>query len=131
MAPTPQELVDGQEIDVKIVPHHQEGEGLTGKTGDGGGPNLLKLAFTGTAVVGGIVGLWWLYNRIFRRRSPSGNAGGGNGTPGKKLARRDYSSVKIEEELQHEFDAALNDEGFLGFLEELGEAGLLEQIAEP
>jgi len=116
--------VDGEEVQLKILPHHQKAEAKK----SGGGPKLLKLALTGTAVIGGIVGLWWLYKRFFsgKKKAAAKKTNGTTGEGGGKLRRREVIVDEFGDELQGAFEEALDDEGFLEFLLELEEAGVLE-----
>jgi hypothetical protein len=108
--------VDGEEIKMNIAPHHQ-------KHPHNQGPSIVQVALTGAAVVGGIVGLYMLYKRFFGRRNNPDDTND-NARPG-KLVRRTFGG-DIEEEVRAVYDEALQDEGFLEFLEEFEADGLFE-----
>jgi hypothetical protein len=126
MAPKPEEgPVDGQEVDLKIVPHHQS----EAKSQGGGGPNLIKLALTGTAIVGGIVGLWFLYKKFFgKKKGGEKPNNGGETRNGRMLLKRELEGENVEDTLLTVYETALQDEGFLEFLEELDDAGFLDEL---
>ena len=132
MAPRPENPPDSEEVDVKVVTTRHDKEANRG--GGGGGPNLLKLALTGTAIVGGVIGLWWLYKRFIAgkrhnaSRRPPPESNDGNGATRVRMTKRDFNGEEIDEKLLDVYETALQDEGFLGFLEELGEAGLLNEL---
>jgi hypothetical protein len=102
--------IDGQEIKLDIAPHHQKHPEKKE------GPSLLKVAFTGAAVVGGIVGLYFLYKHFFGKKDEEKKEGG-------KLRRRGVEFEELEEEFQGVYEAALADEEFLEFLKEVQEKG--------
>jgi hypothetical protein len=108
--------VDGEEIKMDIAPHHQ-------KHPHNKGPSIVQVALTGAAVVGGVVGLYMLYKHFFGRRDNRDDANG-DARPG-KLVRRAFGG-DIEEEVRAVYDEALQDEGFLEFLEDFGDDGLFE-----
>ena len=111
--------VDSQEIRMDIVPHHQKHH----KTDN----SLVKVAFTGIAVVGSIAGLYLLYKHFFGKKgenietAPNGK---------RKLRKRDFKVDDFEERVTSLYAKSLNDEVFLEFLEEAQDAGLLNFLAE-
>src|SRR5437763_15054434 len=68
--------VDGEQIELKLTPHRQAHKPNTGFP-------LAKTLFTGTAIIGGIVGLYFLYKHFFgKERNNAANRGDGNGGNG-------------------------------------------------
>jgi hypothetical protein len=108
--------VDGEEIRMDIAPHHQ-------KHPQKQGPSFAKVALTGAAVVGGIVGLYLLFKHFF------GKKGARQPTNG-KLRRRDWKGGDLEEEIGEVYASALEDPEFLEFLEEVKASGLLDNLGE-
>jgi hypothetical protein len=107
--------IDGQEIKLDIAPHHQ-------KHAVKEGPSLLKVAFTGAAVVGGIVGLYLLWKHFFGRKDEDKReGGGGGGGAGGKLRRREIKVAEVEEEFRGVYEEAIADEEFMDFLNEIQE----------
>ena len=99
--------VDGEEIKMDIAPHHQRHTHHKG-------PGVVKLALTGAAVMGGIVGLYLLYKKFFGKKVPKGSSSS-NSTTGKM--KRSFGG-DVDGEVRAVYDEALSDEGFLEFLEE-------------
>jgi hypothetical protein len=112
-APSGSGPIDGQEIKLDVVPHHQK------HAVKKEGPSLLKVAFTGAAVVGGIVGLYLLWKRFFGKKDEKDTKEGGGG----KLRRREFKVADVEEEFRGVYEEALADEEFLEFLNEVQESG--------
>ena len=99
-----------------IAPHHQ-------KPAPKKGTSVVKLAFTGAAVVGGIVGLYLLYKHFFGKKGDDKTVGKG------KLRKRDeFKASDIEEEMKAVYTSALEDEEFLEFLEEIQGFGLFDDV---
>jgi hypothetical protein len=107
--------VNGEEIRVEIIPNHQK---IAPKTNN----SIVKFAFSGAAVTGGIVGLYLLYRNFF------GNNDLKKGD-GRKLRKRGFKVANVEEEMKAVYTNALEDEGFLEFLEEIQGSGLLDEFA--
>ena len=99
-----------------IAPHHQ-------KHAPKKRTSVVKLAFTGAAVVGGIVGLYLLYKHFFGKKGDDKTVGKG------KLRKRDeFKASDIEEEMKAVYTSALEDEEFLEFLEEIQGFGLFDDV---
>ena len=84
------------------------------------GNSLVKLAVTGAAVVGGIVGVYLLYKHFLSKKEKDGKA---------RLRKRDEFKVSdVEEEMKAVYTSALEDEEFLEFLEEIQGSGLFDDV---
>ena len=137
--------VDGEQIELKLTPHHQAHKPNTGFP-------LAKTLYTGTAIVGGIVGLYFLYKHFFgKKRKNNANAGnngnagnrtgngnngnGNNGQGGNGNRKRDIrwedvvgfeSGTEVGEKMMGVYEEALVDEGFLEFMEKVYDGGVLD-----
>ena len=115
--------VDGEQIELKLTPHHQLHRPKKGFP-------LAKTLFTGTAIVGGIVGLYFLYKHFFgkkRKQNKVGNGGSGdNGGGNRKRDVRWEDGVQVGEVMKGVYEEALLDEGFLEFMESVYDGGFLE-----
>jgi hypothetical protein len=134
MSPNPQSdegsgPVDGEQIELKLTPHHQLHRPKKGFP-------LAKTLFTGTAIVGGIVGLYFLYKHFFgKKKKNAGNGGGANGggnggaNGGGNNRKRDVkweNEAQVGEVMKGVYEEALLDEGFLDFMESVYDGGLLD-----
>lgn len=109
--------VDGEEIRMEIVPHHQKHPHKQGNS-------LVKFLFTGAAgaaVVSGIVGLYLLYKHFFGKKKEEQNNQGSA-----KLRKRSgkFKVSDVEDEMKAVYNFALEDEEFLEFLEQIQASGL-------
>jgi hypothetical protein len=131
--------VDGEKIELKLTPHHQAHKPKAGFP-------LAKTLFTGTAIVGGIVGLYFLYKHFFGKKNKdaanagNGNNGGnananGNGNGGNASRKRDVrwedvvgfeSGTAVGDRMMGVYEEALVDEGFLEFMEKVYDGGVLD-----
>jgi hypothetical protein len=106
--------VDGDAVKVEIAPHHQAHAKK---------PSIGRIALTGAAVVGGVVGLFLLYKHFFGRRGAKKTDRGG------KMRKRDFETIDLQDEVNEVYLDALEDEEFLEFLAEVNEKGLFEEFA--
>jgi hypothetical protein len=107
--------VDGDAVKVEIAPHHQAHANK--KPASFG-----RIALTGAAVVGGVVGIFLLYKHFFGRRAPK------KGDRGSKMRKRDFETIDLQDEVNEVYLEALEDEEFLEFLAEVNEKGLFEEF---
>ena len=121
--------VDGEEIQLKLTPHHQLHRPKKGFP-------LAKTLFTGAAIVGGIVGLYIFYKHFFvkKRKANTNNGGnaagnGGNGAGGGNNKKRNIAweeAPQVGETMRGVYEEALLDEGFLEFVEGIYEGKVLD-----
>jgi hypothetical protein len=119
MSPTPSDSgpVDGQEVKIDVVPHHAAHK--VEQRSKGG---IVKIALTGAAVIGGIVGLYFLWRHFFGKKKNAPNANGNNG---QKFKKRELTEDEMNDEIQAAYYEAMRDEEFLEFL---NDQGLLDEL---
>lgn len=106
--------VDGGEIRLDIAPHHEKHPHKKENS-------IINALFTGAAVVGGVVGLYLLYKHFFGKKKEENK-------DGKLRKRSEFKVSEVEEEIKAVYTSALEDEGFLDFLEEIQDAGLFDEF---
>ena len=105
--------VDGQEIKLDLIPHHQKHPIKT----EGG---FLKTLLTGGVIIGGIVGLYMLWKHFVAKRKGEGHhpgRGGESGRGGAAPRKRDLDTKDVEEELAAVYTEAIANQEFMDFLE--------------
>jgi hypothetical protein len=112
--------IDGQEIRFDVVPHHQK------HSHDGN--SLAKIALTGAAIAGGIVGIYFLWKHFFGKKDEKAAEGHVEGEGSGKLRKRDWKVTDVEDEIAKIYTEALEDPEFVKFLEEIKGSGLLEGL---
>jgi hypothetical protein len=105
--------VDGQEIKLDLVPHHQK-HALKKEGG------FLKTLLTGGVIIGGIVGVYMLWKHFFGKKKvethhPPGQ--GGEKGKGGGHRKRELDTKVVEDELAAVYAEAIADEEFMDFLE--------------
>jgi hypothetical protein len=114
--------VDGEEIELKLTPHHAKDVEKKGGLG--------KLLIGGTVVVGGVVLLYLLYKHYIKPRLMMAKM---RHTPiwtGPQAKRkRDFEvGDAAHEEMIQIYNDALEDEEFLRFVEEMKDSGMLDSL---
>jgi hypothetical protein len=113
--------VDGEEIQLKLIPHHEKE--VENKDGLG------KLLIGGTVVIGGVVLLYLLYKHYIKPRLLMAKM---RHTPiwfGPQAKRkRDFVGDAAKDEMMEIYRDALEDEEFLRFVEEMKESGVLDDL---
>ena len=113
--------VDGEEIQLKLTPHHEKEVEKKGGLG--------KLLLGGTVVVGGVVLLYLLYKHYIKPRLMAARM---RHTPiwmGPQAKRkRDFVGDAAQEEMMEIYHDALEDEEFLKFVEEMKDSGMLDNL---
>jgi hypothetical protein len=97
--------VDGQEIKLDLVPHHQKHPAKHG--------GFLKTLLTGGAIIGGLVGVYFLWKHFFGKKKDEGKKNGRN----QRFRKRETDETELEEELAAIYAEALADPEFVEFLE--------------
>lgn len=117
--------VDGQEIKLDLIPHHQK----HAVKKEGG---LFKTLLTGGVIIGGIVGVYMLWKHFFGKKKgeahhPPGQ-GGAKGKGGGGHRKRALDTEVVEDELAAVYAEALADEEFMDFLERFVEVEDFEGV---
>lgn len=108
--------VDDEAVNIQVATHHEDHEHKKP------GRSVAKIALTGAAVVGGVVGLFLLYKHFFGRRGPKKG-------DRSKMKKRAFETIDLQDEVKEVYLDALEDEEFLEFLAEVNEQGLFEDFA--